>query len=669
MEQAESTAAAESPSARNWICLLAVAAMAACARLIHLRLLGPFIDETGHLYAALNYAYYPMLGRFQHGKVLGYILFYPFAKWAADPIFATRMAVALLGVTTTIAVFLILRRLSGLLAATLGGALWALLPYVVFHDRMALHDPLVSAFIAWATWCAIGAFDRASAWRMGLAGLLMSLAALTKVSALIGVVWIVLILWAAFSPEELRARRRFAWWFVAGLVLPVIPFTKYVIESIVRSNVFANQFLVKTQSGEQHVLAKNLRLIRQWFDAFNSPAFADVCGIAILFSVLRPRRLAWALLAGTLFSVLAHAAALKLMYSRYFVPTMLPLVMFVAVVIADWWGRSRRGYVSAVAELILAFFLVISFTNAVIFDWKLQADPLKATLSADDRYQYLNGWPSGTGVPETSAFLRKFAAGHGKTLVAAATYGMPFGRHGQWAFPFTLRGADSIDILPFDVFSREDALRLLPATVDETVLVEFEPPRYGLAPSLRYLITPQPELVFNFVRPGGFDGFEIYRLSPRTFVKLQPNTLPAGAPAIVKIENPNGLEKADNQDFLWIGRGLTIVLLRADRAGTLRLDADFVTGPSLPGRRTRRILIESSSGLKQTRCIGAGAGSIEIPVEPGATEVVLAALDRPTSLLQPNGDRRPLLLGVKGLRIGAFHEGAPPEGAQSATCR
>jgi hypothetical protein len=47
-----------------------------------------------------------------------------------------------------------------------------------------------------------------------------------------------------------------------------------------------------------------------------------------------------------------------------------------------------------------------------------------------------------------------------------------------------------------------------------------------------------------------------------------------------------------------------------------------------------------------------GPESVHVPLMRGNTVIRIEALDAPTVLVQPNGDRRPLVVGIQGMRIG-----------------
>ncbi len=119
------------------------------------------------------------------------------------------------------------------------------------------------------------------------------------------------------------------------------------------------------------------------------------------------------------------------------------------------------------------------------------------------------------------------------------------------------------------------------------------------------------------------------------------------------IDSPNGLEQVEGQPFFWLGAGPATVHVVSDAAGTGFLTADLVAGPSLsPTVTTRRLQIRvATTGRSYDVVVASGPWTLPIDVGAGETVVQIEALDHPTLLQQANGDRRPLVLGVRNLRV------------------
>jgi hypothetical protein len=129
------------------------------------------------------------------------------------------------------------------------------------------------------------------------------------------------------------------------------------------------------------------------------------------------------------------------------------------------------------------------------------------------------------------------------------------------------------------------------------------------------------------------------------------------------IDNRNGLEQVDGRPFFWMGDGDTIITVEANEAGTVRLAAEFVLGPSVTNGAARHLAITTGRGHRSQITLGSGRGSIVAPVRAGENRIVLRPLDSPDKAMTGAGDRRPLVLGVRDLQVlfdRADDAGLPP---------
>jgi hypothetical protein len=133
---------------------------------------------------------------------------------------------------------------------------------------------------------------------------------------------------------------------------------------------------------------------------------------------------------------------------------------------------------------------------------------------------------------------------------------------------------------------------------------------------------------------------------------------------IEAIDSPNGLEQVEGQPFFWLGAGPATVRLVNSTAGKILLVADLLPGPALSSNvTTRRLRVRiPATGDQHDAVVASGKWTLPITLGSGSTLVHLEALDRATILQHPNGDRRPLVLGVRNLRVESTDD-------LSATCR
>ncbi len=126
-------------------------------------------------------------------------------------------------------------------------------------------------------------------------------------------------------------------------------------------------------------------------------------------------------------------------------------------------------------------------------------------------------------------------------------------------------------------------------------------------------------------------------------------------PLLVSIQNPNGLESNSSGVFFLMGGKQTKFRVYSPREGVIVLKAEFTLGPSLPERNARTVeLIPESPREPILVEITASTKQIRIPVVRGMNDIEMRVVDTPSVALLPNGDPRPLLLGVSrmGLALG-----------------
>jgi hypothetical protein len=160
---------------------------------------------------------------------------------------------------------------------------------------------------------------------------------------------------------------------------------------------------------------------------------------------------------------------------------------------------------------------------------------------------------------------------------------------------------------------------------------------------VRYVLTDDnPASVNSLVHYGR----PVWTRKPYKLWELEPS----GADALViHIDNPYGLGHSKTGDFMWLGPFDTALYVRSQRAGVLRLEADFRPGPNLraPAARLR---VSPSAGHVEEVLLTGGEDAVAVPVRAGMNRIVLRPLDSPAAPA-PGGDPRKLLLEVVGLRV------------------
>lgn len=503
-----------------WCSLILV--IAAVARVFRLDLLGPFIDEAGHVYLANHLDNYPLyLRAAEGGKVLGFWLYYPIAEWVTNPIHGARLFTALLGVATTMGVMWTVWQITGRRAASIvAGLIWAVLPFVVFYDRLALHDPLISFFVAWALGLFVIALRDLSPGRSLVAGAFFGFALITKFTAGLFATLFVLLAIKELIWGQGRQSLRTSLAFVIGAALPVALVIGLIASEWRRTagELLWYQRIFLTPLGSASVrwtqIGLNTRDLAQWFADYNTLFFGLVSLVLIAAAILWRRGIALVLVIALGAMVIAEIVLLKTWFPRYLVPCLIPLVILVGVG-ADELGsrlltllRDRRlslrlAAVGSILSLCAAVALVLP--RWIGTDYAFLTQPTQASLPPIDQESYLYGWPSGFGVVETATFLRGAIAPQEKVLIVEGGWG----RHGHWSIPILMGEPGNVQ---FQSANFSSAASIAQAAADRDgrrTLLLAEPPIVPLPPP--NLALPL-RLIFEINRPSGEPGFSVYEV-------------------------------------------------------------------------------------------------------------------------------------------------------------
>jgi hypothetical protein len=120
--------------------------------------------------------------------------------------------------------------------------------------------------------------------------------------------------------------------------------------------------------------------------------------------------------------------------------------------------------------------------------------------------------------------------------------------------------------------------------------------------------------------------------------------------SLLYISNPNDLETLDGQPFFWLGDGPTILTIYSGYDRSIRVLFEAKLGPSFSGYSERH-LRTTSQDWATISVVQPGPVELEIPVWKGENQVIFEVVERPNISVLPNGDQRPLMLGVLNLRV------------------
>ncbi len=331
----------------------------------------------------------------------------PFFKLFNDPLFAGRFLSVVAGVVTLMGVFTATLILFGSKKkALLASFIYAIVPFSVFFDRMALVDSMLSMF---GIWTLIFGILTAKTLRLDfamLAGFSLGGALLTKSPALF---FVLLLPFCWLMSFRVNSKKQVLVNIVRLFLLTlVIYIIAYGMFNILRlgpnfqmlgmrnydyvypfSHIFKEPF---------NPLTSHLRDVSDWLMKLG-PGVIVVMAIIGIYQAFKNHKLQLLLLAcWFLIPIIAQAEYAKVFTARYILFSIPILVIFTANLL-DF----KKKNLKIISFLTFAIFIIWSLYQNILFATK----PEKALLPRSERSGYLEEWTAGTGIKEVADYLRQ----------------------------------------------------------------------------------------------------------------------------------------------------------------------------------------------------------------------------------------------------------------------
>lgn len=334
----------------------------------------------------------------------------PGLKVIKDPLLAGRLLSVLAGFLSVVGIFAIGWRFFNLRVALLGAFLMVVTPMIIFFDRMALVDSMLSGFHIWSLFLGLLIVSRPRI-DLGIAlGYTFGLGMLTKTPGIFSI-WVLPVTLALFKwKANKRALQLFK---LAGIWTLAIAVAMAIYNVLRLGPGFSN--LASRNRDYVHPLTRlleypldpfipHLRDLADWFPKLLTLPVIMVSLGAFVLSFFKKSRLVWVILAWGLIPLLVEMALLKTFTARYILFT-IPSFLLAGAWFADWIiSKSINKAFATFAFVVLVLGFVINF------DIKLLADPLNTPLPKEERIGYLEDWTAGYGLKEIASVLALEAA-------------------------------------------------------------------------------------------------------------------------------------------------------------------------------------------------------------------------------------------------------------------
>ena len=325
----------------------------------------------------------------------------PFLKVISDPLIAGRLVSVVAGLGSLVAItFLSWIIFESITISALAALIYAVLPFSVFFDRMALADSLLCMFGLWSLYFSILFAKTKRLDHAMLLGFVIGGGLITKSPAMIYYLWTLLAV-VFYGKVNLFDKNK-----VKSLVVG------FVAIIIISQGIYS---ILRLGPGFGMIASRNLDYVFSWTEVIRHP-FNPLIGnlkstANWLWLLLTPTILFNAFLVFAdkkkfrqsififlvcLAPLVAQAAIAKVYTSRYIMYSSIPLIVLSAAGIN--WLLTRKG-------TVIKFFAILSLLFPIYISAVYVLTPEKAPMSFDMRNGYLEEWTSGWGNKQIASYL------------------------------------------------------------------------------------------------------------------------------------------------------------------------------------------------------------------------------------------------------------------------
>lgn len=344
----------------------------------------------------------------------------PFLKIFSDPLVAGRMVSVLSGIAGVIGIFfLTLHLFKSKTAALAASVFYAVSPFTLFFDRMALVDSMLTAFGVWALYFGILTAQKLRLDFAMLTGFALGAAWLTKSPGLFFLLLLPVTLLVSSWPKK-KDQILFHGVKLGGLWV-VSWFIAFVIYNIQRLGpnfhmlaLRNKDYVFSLQEALQHPfdpLKSHLEEVLHWWFALLPGSLLILVLLGGLLYWKRYWREIVLLISWTIIPLLVMSELAKVFTARYILFTIPPLFILAAIPFAVFKGLNPR-----LVWLGLLTFLAPAFW----VDYLLLTRPQDSPLPRSERSGYLEEWTAGTGIREVAGYIK---AQRGQNGIVVGTEG------------------------------------------------------------------------------------------------------------------------------------------------------------------------------------------------------------------------------------------------------
>ncbi|MBI2310431.1 glycosyltransferase family 39 protein [Candidatus Collierbacteria bacterium] len=336
----------------------------------------------------------------------------PSLKIFSDPLVAGRMVSVIAGIMSLFGIaFLTFVLTQNFFLSSLASLVYAVLPFSVFFDRMALVDSLLSAFGLWSLGLGALLIKKTRLDLAMLLGFAIGFGQITKSPAIFFYLWQPFLFLALFDFRSKDVKKRLiklvgAWVVALFISLAVYNILRlgtnfHLIGSRNQDYLFS---IREVLAHPANPLIGNSKTTFLWLWYLFTPPFF-LCLFTSFFS--RFRKISFWILFLCLSALTAQAFVAKVYTSRYILFAAMPIILPITFGLHELGHRLKKPWL--VILIILLWPLILSGV--------LITSPEKANLPFDMRSGYLEDWTAGWGQKEVATYLIDRASRGEKSVV------------------------------------------------------------------------------------------------------------------------------------------------------------------------------------------------------------------------------------------------------------
>jgi len=495
-----------------WFSVIGILILFFFTRLYHILTLPIFTDEAIYIrwsQIAANDASWRFIS-LTDGKQPMYVwIAIVFLKFIHDPLLAGRLVSVFAGLLSTIGMFFLGREIfKNTKIGLLSSLLFALYPFAIVYDKLAVYDSLVTASIIWIIYFTVLLVRNIRLDLGMILGMVIGGGMLTKTNADFGFILL------PFSLLLYPFKKKF----------DTKKFLKFILFALVAVVIANVMYAILRLSPYYYIIGqKNLTFIYSFHDWIREPfAFflGNMKGLGPWF--IQYMTLPFVILAASAFFVDKKYIKEKLFLLVWFVVPFIALAFFGKVIYPRYIFNMTVSILILGAYSLFVFSLIVKkfWIQALLFlvftsmflvnDFLLLTNFAASYIPQADKGQLITGWPSGVGVSQTVDYLQKQAQ-QGKIYVGTeGTYGlMPY------ALQIYLVNNPNVTIQgfwPIDNTPPSDLIAAAKKMPTYIVFYQSCPPcqNTGIAP-LQWPLTP----VFQIKRIDPDSYYTLYKVNPQ----------------------------------------------------------------------------------------------------------------------------------------------------------